>query len=62
MESVETLECIMNEKTLPMSLKEIVTKRDMLEDLRNKVQISKLKTSLQEMDKKYLRGQGNLKL
>jgi hypothetical protein len=45
-ESVETLECIMNEKTLPISLKEIVAKRDVLEVLRNKAKISKLKTSL----------------
>ena len=52
----------MNKKTLPMSLEEIVAKRNMLEDLRNKAKISKLKTSLQEMDKEYLHGQRNLKL
>lgn len=61
-ESVETLERIMNEKTPPMTLEEIVAKRDALEDLRNKARISELKTSLQEMDKEYLRGRGNLKL
>ena len=52
----------MNEKTPPMSLEEIVAKRDVLEDLRNKAKISKLKMRLQEMDEEYLHGRGNLKL
>ena len=61
-ESVETLKCIINKKTPPMSLEKIVAKRNVLEDLRNKAKISKLKTSLQEMDEEYLHGRGNLKL
>jgi hypothetical protein len=61
-ESVETLERITNEKKPPLSLEEVVEKRNGLEDLRNTRKIPELKASLGKMDKEYLCGRGNLKL
>jgi len=60
---VETLEHIMSTEKPPLSLGQIEKRRNALAKFANNQKKSaEVKASLQEMDKVYLHGRGNLKL
>jgi hypothetical protein len=61
-ESVETLERIVNENAPPLSFAEINQKCDEMKQTRDKKRVAEAKASLQDMEKQYVSGRGNLKL